>query len=178
MGKKKITMEDVPLGQIPSAKSADSKTEKKEHTVNPLIADDSKYHLKEDDTFMLKFGILSYEGRWRIVDFERLEDVPEAEEHWAKVKMCPYGLQNWIKEKATTFDRVTRMHKYDADLSNRIKIQRLLIDWSFSKEDERCKIHHVQGVMSDESYAMFERMQPNIINHIITRMNEILEYNG
>lgn len=178
MDKKKISMDDVPkeVQQIPSAKSTEKGN--KQPDVSPVLQNLSKYHLKEDDTFIIKFGVLLFEGRWRVVDFEKLDSFPDAEKHWAKFKMLPYGLQNWIKEQSTKYDKLLRIHKFDGDLANRIKIQKLLIDWSFSDQDDKCKLHHVNGTMTDECYGLFEKMQPNIVNYIINKMNEVLDYNG
>jgi hypothetical protein len=61
---------------------------------------------------------------------------------------------------------------------NRLKIQRLLMSWTFDRDNPRLKIFHAGGVMTDESWQVFTKLQPNIISHIIDEMNKVYEFNG
>jgi hypothetical protein len=51
------------------------------------------------------------------------------------------------------------------------------LDWSFSEIDNKFKLLHTDGVLSDESYSVFCGLLPNIANAIVNSMNDVLENN-
>ncbi len=45
-------------------------------------------------------------------------------------------------------------------------------------DNPRLKLHRVGGVLTDESWVMFTKLQTNIINHIFNGMNDVYDLNG
>ena len=84
-----------------------------------------------------------------------------------------------LRKLATSFDQVRRIHLVDYDALNRLKVQRLTVSWTLGRENPRLKLHHVNGVLTDESWAAFsKRLLPNITQHIIDEMNQVYERGG
>ena len=52
-----------------------------------------------------------------------------------------------------------------------------MLDWSFGEYDDRLKLLHCDGKLSDESYAMFMGLYPSIASTIVDMMNLVLESN-
>ena len=52
-----------------------------------------------------------------------------------------------------------------------------MLDWSFAEHDDRLKLLHCDGRLSDESYAIFMGMYPSIASTIVDLMNLVLESN-
>jgi hypothetical protein len=93
-------------------------------------------------------------------------------------RMWSYDEMVEMRKMATTYDQIKRIHMIDHDALNQLKVQRLMIDWTFGKDNPRLKLHHVNGVLVDEAWAAFKRLQSNIISFIFDRMNRVYELNG
>jgi len=170
MAKKVITIDEVDLkgneGLDPSK------------TIEEQLYEAGKYEVTKEHTFKVEFLLDKVNNgeseRWIIVD----KKTKSTEEHWAEFRIWTYEEEIEFRKLATTYDPLKRMHFVDHDILNRIKVQRLLLGWSFEKDNLRLKLHHIQGVMTDECYKMFMKLFPNIVKRIIDGMNSVLDYNG
>ena len=68
--------------------------------------------------------------------------------------------------------------KNSDDLFNRMKITKFMRSWTFGNDNPRLMLHHVNDVLTDESWGNFLKLHPTISEFIIERMNSVLEYNG
>lgn len=133
-----------------------------------------KYELTPDDTFTVTIYLKKIGKRWILA----VQDDPDACMEEVVFRMWSYDELIEMRKMATNYDSMKRMHMVDHDAMNRLKIQKLLKAWTFEKDNPRLHIHHVNGVMVDESWTAFTKLQPNIATAIIERMNYVLEANG
>ena len=143
--------------------------------IDSTLKEAGKFELGANESFTLKFGLVEFEKRWLIAKEDEGEGVTPC---WVKFKMWSFEEEVGLKSQATQWDSNKRMHTLNNDFFNRLKIQKLLLDWSFTEEIENFKLHRVQNVLTDESFARFLLLQRNICSHIIDNMNRVLEYNG
>ena len=144
--------------------------------LNLALAEPCKYEIKKTDTFKIEFGLQEKENRYIIIEDM---NVPERfERHWVEFRIWNYEEEIDLKKKSMLYDAVKRMHFLDNDVYNSLKIMKLLKDWSFAVKNERLKIHHSNGVLTDGCWEIFVTLKPNIVSYIIVRMNNVLEYNG
>lgn len=148
-----------------------------EKRVDEQLSKAGKYEVTENDTFKVEFSLMQKEGRWIPFD-NKIEKTQGVEEHFVVFRMWTFLEETELRKKASSFDPVKRVHYLDNDILNRLKLQILLKEWSFEKDNKRMKLLHINGVLVDESYNAFMKLHPNIIRFIIERMNNILEYNG
>ena len=165
-------MVDRPLKKVVgAATAAEPNIELHQKTREP-----SEYEIKDSDTFKVKFGLAQVgeddEKRW-IVTEDRVD--PEIKRHWVRFRMWKFGEELHMKQIATVYDPVKKIHYLDQDSLNALKIRHLLSDWSFSEKNDSMKLFHVNGVLADESYAMFMGLYPSICRHIIYEMNSVIE---
>ena len=132
-----------------------------------------KYEVSDESDFTIELFLKNYHGRWILM--ERADGTTE--NHKVVFRMWTYNEMVEMKKMATTFDLRKKVHELDNDLLNRLKIQRLLKSWTFGDSNERLRISHIGGVMTDESWTAFTRLQPNIAQYIIDQMNSVYEYN-
>lgn len=169
----KVTMPD----NLKNIKKEIVKEINPEKRVDIQLLKPGKYELTEEDTFKIEFSITKKDGRWVVLD-GTVEKVPGVEEHCVEFKMWSFEEDVALRKMCTSYDPLKRLHFVDNDVLNRVKVQRLLKSWTFERDNPRLKILHVGGVLSDESYTAFSKLQPNIIRHILERMNNVLEFNG
>ena len=174
---KEITEDDIPEEEKNKIQGTEVSVEQQASEITKSLEEKTRYEVKDDDSFTIDFGVVDYDGRIRVCSEENIEAVG-AEPHWVKFKMWDYSLQSFIRLQATKYDNQKRFHTLDKDLQDRLKLQRLMLDWSFKNKSDRFRIHRVNGVMTDESYNVMMGMHVNVLNHIINAMNEILENNG
>lgn len=136
----------------------------------------TKYEVKPESHFIVKFGIMEQDGRIIVTDEDMLES--RIEKHWVKFRMWTYAEELDIKSKATEFDSTKKVHLLNNDKLNEIKIRTLIQDWSFSQSDASLKLLHINNYLSDEGLKIVYSLYPTIIRYIINRMNEVLEFNG
>jgi len=133
-----------------------------------------KYEVTLEHTFKVEVNLLLRNGRWVVVD----NAGRGAESHEVIFRMWTYDEMIELKKMATSYDPQKRIHMIDNDLLNRLKVQRLMVSWTFDKDNPRLKLAHVNGVLSDESWGAFIKLQPNIVTYILDEMNRVYEYNG
>lgn len=171
MAKKVVQAPEIPA-------SPKSELEAHRNRVDNKISEPGKYEVKPNDTFRVEFHLMQKDSRWVIVDSSDARKQKGVEKHWVEFSMWTFGDEVELRKRATTFDAMKRMHLIDHDFLNRLKVQKLLKDWSFSEGSDRLKLFHSNGVLVDESYEAFSKLHPNIARHIIEAMNNVLEFNG
>ena len=148
--------------------------EKKEDRVDEKIMEPGKYEVTEKTTFDVEIHMKEGKGRWVVMAAAD----KESDTHKLVFRMWNYDEMVDLKKTATSYDTTRRIHIIDTDALNRLKIQKFLQSWTMDKDNPRLKLHRVNGVLTDESWTMFSKLQPNIINYIFDRMNEVYELNG
>lgn len=138
----------------------------------------SKYEITKDSYFIVKFGLVQKDdGRFVPIKEEAVDGIPQAELHWVKFRMWNYGEELKWKSEFLEYNNVTKAQFLNIDKLNERKIRRLLLDWSFGEYDDRLKLLHCDGSLSDESYSMFMGLYPSIAGTIVDMMNLVLESN-
>ncbi len=160
---------------VQAKKKVEAKKVNNAPRIDSALREAGKFELRKDDYFTLRFGLVIFENRWLLAKEEEGEGI---ETCWVKFKMWSFEEEVSLKSQATQWDGQKRMHSLNHDFFNRLKIQKLLLDWSFSQENETFKLHRVQNSLTDESFGAFLRLHRNICSHIIDNMNRVLEYNG
>lgn len=133
-----------------------------------------KYEVSKDTTFTVNIYLKEKDGRWILMNGAG----KGIETNSVVFRMWTYDEMIEMRKMATSFDAQKRIHMIDNDALNRLKIQRLMLSWTFDKDNTRLKIWHVGGVMTDESWNAFKNLQPNIATFIIDEMNKVYEFNG
>ena len=135
-----------------------------------------KYEIKPDTYFYVKFGIRFEKDeidqnvdRLIVTYYNKIDE--GIENYWLKFRMWNYAEEQEWKKKCT------ERNEHDDYMINQIKlfeakVRNLLLDWSFDE-----KLIHVNGYLSDESYADFNRLHPNIIKYVSQQLNAVLENN-
>jgi len=142
--------------------------------VDERLMKPGKYEVIPENTITIDMYLVANNGRWIIVD----RPTAKAEKEQVVFRMWAYNEMIEMRKMATAFDSVKRMHMIDNDALNRLKIQRLLVSWTLDKDNPRLRLHHVNGVLVDESWTAFSKLQPNIITCILDEMNRVLEFGG
>ena len=81
------------------------------------------------------------------------------------------------EEKNRNWEEFKEVIRQNIEKLNERKIRRLLLDWSFGEYDDRLKLLHCDGMLSDESYSVFMGLYPSIAGTIVDMMNLVLESN-
>lgn len=142
--------------------------------VDEKLMGPGKYEVTPDTTFRIKMFLKEKDGRWIIMN----SSGKGIEEHEVVFRMWTYDEMVELRKMATNYDPTKRIHMLDNDVLNRLKVQRLMVSWTFGGANPRLRIQHVQRVMTDESWEAFKRLQPNISDQILSEMNKVYEYNG
>jgi len=133
-----------------------------------------KFEITPDMNFTVKVFLKEIDGRWILMN----RGGEDTEEHEVVFRMWTFNEMIEMKKLSTNFDPQKRIHLTDNDMLNRLKIQRFLLSWTFDRDNPRLKIQHSQGVMTDEGWDAFIRLQPNISTYIIEEMNKVYDFNG
>lgn len=133
-----------------------------------------KFEISDTTTFTIKLYLKEYKGRWQLLD----SPSNGAETHTIVFKMWNFNECLAIRREANYFDPQNRVNRTDADKLNRLKIMRLMKEWTLHKDNPRLEIQSVNGVLTEASWRAFCSLQPNIADEIITQMNRILDYGG
>jgi hypothetical protein len=133
-----------------------------------------KFEITPEMNFTIKIFLKEMNGRWVLMNRAGVG----TEEHEVVFRMWTYNEMIEMKKMSTNFDDKKRMHLTDNDMLNRLKIQRFMLSWTFDRDNPRLKIQHVHGVMTDEGWDAFIRLQPNIATYIIEEMNKVYDFNG
>jgi len=142
--------------------------------VDERLMKPGKYEITKDTTFTVDIHLRLKDGRWLIMTGPG----KGIDSHKAVFRMWTYDEMVELKKMAMSYDVNKRMHTMDQDALNRFKVQRFLMSWTFDKDNPRLKIHHVGGIMTDESWKAFVELQPNISTYILDEMNKVYEFNG
>jgi len=137
----------------------------------------TKYEVSKDSVFTIKFGILDKGDRWVPINYSAVDDNPLSMGVWVKFRMWTYDEELTWRNECNEFNAEHKVQILNVDKLNEIKIKRLLLDWSFGELEDRLKMLHVDGRLSDESYKIFKGLFPAIVNTIIDMMNNVLESN-
>jgi len=141
--------------------------------IDELLMKPGKYEVTPEDTFTVDVNLILHEGRWLLAN----GPAKGVESHKVVFRMWAYDEMVAMRKMATAFDAVRRLHLTDNDALNRLKVQKLLVSWTFDRDNPRLKLFHVNGTMTDESWQAFVRLQSNIIQHIFEEMNSVYEGN-
>lgn len=151
------------------------------HKAEPARVDErlmkpGKYEVSDDSKFTVKLHMRQVTpGRWKMVSVE--EEGGSVEE--VVFRMWTFDEMVEMRKMATSFDQIRRTYLVDYDALNRLKVQRLMMSWTLDRDNPRLKLHHVNGVLTDESWAVFsKRLLPAIAQHIIDEMNQVYERGG
>lgn len=142
--------------------------------VDERLMKPGKYEVSQDTIFTVTIHAMEKDGRWIIM----VKGGKGIETNNIVFRMWTYDEMIEMRKMATSYDAQKRIHMIDNDALNRLKVQRLMVSWTFDKENSRLRIQHVNGVMTDESWTAFTRLQPNILSYIIDEMNKVYEFNG
>ena len=140
--------------------------------VSKAISLPGKYEVSPDQTFSVTLTVVEHKGKW--IPVERT--MKGSEDHVVTFRVWTFDEMVDLRRKATSYDPVKRASMLDDDLFNRLKVQKLLLSWSFGRDNPRLAIHHVNGVLTDESWKAFTNLSAPIAERIISEMNAVLEY--
>jgi len=132
------------------------------------------YEITEKHTFDVDVYLAKKGNRWIVVEKGLKTNIKQT----VVFRIWTYDEMIELRKQSTSFDAIQRMHMVDTDNLDRMKVQKLMQSWTFGENNPRLKIHRVQGVLTDESWISFKKLQANIIRFILEKMNEVLEYNG
>jgi len=142
--------------------------------VDEKLMKPGKYEITPDIIFTVTINVREKEGRWIIMNGPG----KGIDTNHIIFRMWSYDEMIEMRKMATSYDVTKRVHMIDNDNLNRFKIQRLMVSWTFDKDNPRLRIQHVNGVMTDEGWKAFISLQPNISAFIIEEMNKVYEFNG
>ena len=149
--------------------------EKQEVRHDRVLMEPGEYEVTRSSTFTVKVPLRrrAEDDKWWIVVDENAEVTEEA-----VFRMWSYDESVELRKLATKYDTVRRVHMIDHDVLNRLKMQRYLLSWTFDKDNPRLELHHLNGVLSDETWVKVKRLQPNILEYLIKQMNDKYEFGG
>lgn len=134
----------------------------------------SKYQIKEDTCFYIRFGIIWDQQRLIVTYQDKLN--PQIQSHWLKFRMWSFQQCNKIKNDCCQLDRY-RNYIYNKVKLFRQQLKHLLIDWSFGIDNPNMRLMHVNKILSDESINLIMNMHPNILFFIQEKLKDILQGN-
>ena len=165
----------------PKTENANCPEEKKTHMdVGPtsFARKRTKYEITDSSYFIIRFGLLQKDdGRFIPIKEDAIDGISEAEPHWVKFRMWNYGEELAWKSEFMEYNSAMKSQYLNIEKLNERKIRRLLLDWSFGEYDDRLKLLHCDGMLSDESYSVFMGLYPSIAGTIVDMMNLVLESN-
>lgn len=156
------------------AKEEPVKVTQQGQRIDEKLMKPSKYEVSVETKFKVVMHLKEKDGRWLVMTGPG----KDIDTHEAVFRMWTYDEMVEMRKMATTYDAIKRMHMIDNDMLNRLKLQRLMVSWTFERDNPRLRVYHVNGVMTDESWRAFASLQPNISTTIIEEMNKIYEFNG
>jgi len=133
-----------------------------------------KYEITRDTTFTVTIHSKEKDGRWIIMNGAG----KGIDTNTVVFRLWGYEEMIELRKMATNYDAQKRVHMIDNDALNRLKIQRLMVSWTFDRDNPRLKLWHANGVLVDEAWKAFTVLQPNLITYIIDEMNKVYEFNG
>lgn len=137
-----------------------------------VIMEPGQYEVTRESTFSIKLYLKRNKDKWWIIVPEEQAETTEE----VVFRMWTYDEMVELRKLATKYDPIRRVHMIDHDLLNQLKVQRYMISWTFDKSNPRLELHHINGVLSDETWDKVRRLQTNLLKHIIDEMNERYEF--
>ena len=138
----------------------------------------TKYEVRPDTLFTVRFCLGFRDGRALCYTEDAKYKRPELESHWATFRLWTFREEQDWRNQTTVYDPPSRSWRPDPGRLNEIKLRNLLRDWSFAESDPKFRLLHVNGVLSDESYAAAMGLFPAILDNLLFLMNRVLEDNG
>lgn len=138
----------------------------------------TKYEVRPDTLFTVRFCLGFRDGRALCYTEDAKYKRPELESHWATFRLWTFREEQDWRNQTTVYDPPSRSWRPDPGRLNEIKLRHLLRDWSFAESDPKFRLLHVNGVLSDESYAAAMGLFPAILDNLLFLMNRVLEDNG
>jgi len=157
--------------------SAPAKTEDAKAKLGPdalALMPPSKFEVTENSTFDIYLTLKQIGGRWIIAQEKEMN----SETYKVTFRMWTFDEMVQLRKLATEWDATKRIHYVDTFKLDMLKVKKLIKSWTFDEESIKLKLLHVNGILSDESWNAFKKLQPNIARSIIDKMNDVLEYNG
>jgi hypothetical protein len=148
--------------------------EQSANRVDEKLMKSGKYEITRDTTFTVTIHSKEKDGRWIIMNGSGRG----IDTNTIVFRMWTYDEMIEMRKLATSYDAQKRVHMIDNDALNRLKIQRLMLSWTFDNDNPRLKLWHSNGVLVDEAWGAVVSLQPNIISYIIEEMNKVYEFNG
>lgn len=133
-----------------------------------------KYEITPETIFTVMIHAKEKDGRWVLM----AGPGKGIETNTVVFRMWTYDEMIEMRKMSTSYDAAKRIHMIDNDALNRLKIQRLMLSWTFDKDNPRLKLWHANGVLVDEGWKAFTTLQPNLSSYIIDEMNKVYEFNG
>lgn len=137
----------------------------------------TKYEVTKDTNFKIEFGLVRVDDRYIIIQKDYVSYTTESEPIWVKFRMWTYLEELKWKDECLEYNSQSKTQFLNVNKLNEIKIKNLILDWSFSEIDDKFRLLHTDGKLSDESYSIFCGLLPNIANAIVNLMNDVLENN-
>lgn len=134
----------------------------------------SKYQVRQDSFFYIRFGLTQMDGRIIVVEQDKLNK--SIESHWLKFRIWTYQQSCKLKSDSCQLDKYNN-YIYNKVKLFRLKLKYLLVDWSFGVKDSNMKLMHVDKILSDQSINLIMNLQPNILFHIQEQLKNILQGN-
>ena len=142
--------------------------------VDERLMKPGKYEITPATTFTILIHAKDKDGRWVLM----MGPGKGIETNSVVFRVWHYNEMIEMRKMATSYDSQKRIHMIDNDALNRLKVQRLMVSWTFDKDNPRIRIQHQNGILTDESWDAFTNLQPNFISYILDEMNKVLELNG
>lgn len=159
---------------IVQARPEEVKAAKPVDRVDEKLMGPGKYEITRDTLFTVNVHMKPLDGRWILMAGAG----KGIDSHKVVFRMWTYDEMVDMKKMATNYDQMKRVHMIDNDALNRFKLQKLIVSWTLDRENPRLKLHHVQGVLTDEAWNAVKTLQPNILTYIMEEMNKVYEFNG
>lgn len=134
----------------------------------------SKYEIRQDTMFYIRFGITWSDERLIVCEQDKLNK--DVQSHWLKFRMWTFEQCNQIKNKCCQLDQY-RNYVYNKVKLFRNQLKYLLVDWSFGVNDSNMRLMHVDKVLSDQSINLIMNMHPNILFFVQESLKDILQGN-
>lgn len=147
------------------------------HKLDKVEVKKTKYEVTKDTTFKIEFGLVRVDDRYIIIQKDYVSYTTESEPIWVKFRMWTYLEELKWKDECLEYNSQSKTQFLNVNKLNEIKIKNLILDWSFSEIDDKFRLLHTDGKLSDESYSIFCGLLPNIANTIVNLMNDVLENN-
>ena len=147
------------------------------HKPDKVEVKKTKYEVTKDTTFKVEFGLTKVDDRYIVIQKDYVSYTADTELVWAKFRMWTYLEELKWKDECLEYSNQSKTQFLNVNKLNEIKVKNLILDWSFSEIDDKFKLLHTDGKLSDESYSVFCGLLPNIANAIVNLMNDVLENN-